>query len=204
MVMRILNQSPSLDPIEGRPHTVVNRHPPFWPATYTIVFLSSSTFWNTYICTPALFILGHGTSFKHIIIHMHTSACRCTLMDSHVYTCMQMHADVRPLPHPRLTLHTYVCICIHNGASACRCVHMHTHWGPTPWIPSICMHEREDGCMSVQMYADVCIWMTASIILFVVHRCMGCMWWYFTGYLQRVACLFMCNDVHPSRWFGPP
>ena len=145
--------------LNGQPHTAVFSTTSFWATTYTIILLSSSTFWNTYICTPALFSLGHGTSLKHIIIHMHTSACICTLMDAYAYTCMQIHACARPLPHPRLTLHTYVCICIHNGASACRCVHMHTHWGPTPWIPSICMHEREDGCMSVHVHACACRWM---------------------------------------------
>ena len=46
---------------------------------------------ETPIYTPALFSLGHGTSLNHIIIHMHTSACICTLMDTHAYICMQMH-----------------------------------------------------------------------------------------------------------------
>ena len=82
--------------------------------------------------------------YAYICMHMHTYA----------YTCMQMHADARPLPHPRLTLHAYVCICIHKCAYACRCVHMHTHWRPTPWIPSICMHEREDRCIPVHVHAD--------------------------------------------------
>ena len=40
---------------------------------------------------PALFSLGHGTSLIHIIVHMHTSICICTLMDTHVYICMQMY-----------------------------------------------------------------------------------------------------------------
>ena len=121
--------------------------------------------------------------YAHIYMHMH----------SYGYTCVHMHADARPLPHPRLTLHAY----------ACRCVHMHTHWGPTPCIPSICMHEREDGCIPVHVHACACRWMTASIILFVIHRCMGCTRWRFTGYLQRVACLFRCTVVPPSQWFGP-
>ena len=45
--------------------------------------------------------------YAHICMHMH----------SYGYTCVHLHADVHPLPHPRLTLHAY----------ACRCVHMHTH-----------------------------------------------------------------------------
>ena len=55
--------------------------------------------------------------YAHICMHMHTYG----------YTCVQMHPDARPLPHPRLTLHAYVCICIHMSTYACRCVHMHTH-----------------------------------------------------------------------------
>ena len=51
----------------------------------------------------------------------------CMHMHSYGYTCVQMHPDARPLPHPRLTLHAYVCICIHMSTYACRCVHMHTH-----------------------------------------------------------------------------
>ena len=66
------------------------------------------------------------------------------------------------------------------------------------------MHESEDACIPVHVHACACRWMTASIILFVIHRCMGCTRWRFIGYLQRVAWLFRCTDVHPSRWFASP
>ena len=82
--------------------------------------------------------------YAHICMHMHTYG----------YTCVHLHADVRPLPHPRLTLHAYACMCIHMCPYACRCVHMDTHWGPTPCIPSICMHERACACICVHLGAD--------------------------------------------------
>ena len=119
----------------GRPHIVVNRHPPFWPATYTIILLSSSTFWNTYICTSALFSLGHGTSLIHIIIHMHTSACICTLMDTHACICMQMHVHYST-----------------QTDSACTCIHMHTTEDPLDAF-------HPYACMSVHVHADGFIWM---------------------------------------------
>ena len=42
--------------------------------------------------------------------------------------------------------------------------------------PSACMSVKMDGipCMCIQMDADEFIWMTAPIILFAIHRCMGC------------------------------
>ena len=74
------------------------------------------------------------------------------------------------------------------------CMQMCTHACPL----------RTHSMHSVHLHAWACIWMTASIILFAIHRCMGCTWWRFIGYLQRVVCLFRCNAVHPSQWFGPP
>ena len=57
----------------------------------------------------------------------HPYAYICMHMHSYEYTCVHLHADVRPLPHPRLTLHAYACMCIHMYPYACRCVHMHAH-----------------------------------------------------------------------------
>ena len=124
---------------------------------------------------------------------MHTSACICTLMDTHVYICMQMYVH-----YPILDW-----LCMHMYAPASTWVHMHADvciWIPTE-DPLHAFHPS--ACMSVHVYACACMWMTASIILFAIHRCMGCTWWRFTGYLQRVACLCRCNVVHPSQWFGP-
>ena len=102
----------------GRPYTTVFSTTSFWPAAYTIILLSSSTFWNTYICTPALFSLGHGTSLIHIIIHMHTHACICTLMDIHVCRCLQMHVH-----YPIQTDSACMSVTIH----ACPCMCMYVH-----------------------------------------------------------------------------
>ena len=94
-------------------------------------------------------------------------------------------------------------LCMHMNACVSIRVHMHAD-------VCICMPTEDplhafhpSACMSVHVYACACMWMTASIILFAIHRCMGCTWWRFTGYLQRVACLCRCNAVHPSQWFGP-
>ena len=129
----------------GRPHTAVFSTTSFWPATYTIILLSSSTFWNTYICTPALFSLGHGTSLIHIIVHMHTSICICTLMDTHVYICMQMHVHYPILDWLCMHMHADVCICIPTEdplhafrPSACMSVKMDAY-------PCMCMHVHADG-----------------------------------------------------------
>ena len=119
----------------------------FWPATYTIILLSSSTFWNTYICTPALFSLGHGASLNHIIIHTH----------SYGYICIHMHAYACPLLHPDwLCMHMYASVST-CSAYTCRCVYMHTHWGPTRCIPSIGMYAC--GCtvtLGIYRWMSVC------------------------------------------------
>ena len=67
--------------------------------------------------------------YAHICMHMHTYG----------YTCMQMHADVRPLPHPRLTLHAYACICIHM---LCICMQIYPNAYPlrTHSMDSIHLH----------------------------------------------------------------
>ena len=103
----------------GQPHTTVFSTTSFWPDAYTIILLSSSTFWNTYICTPALFSLGHGTSLKHIIVHMHTSACICTLMDTFVYRCMHMYVHYPILDWLCMHMHTYASTWVHMHADVC-------------------------------------------------------------------------------------
>lgn len=77
---------------------------------------------------------------------------------------MQMPADARPLPHPRLTLHADVYICIPTEDP------LHG------FHPSACMSVKIDAfpCMCMQMDTSGRRWMTASIILFAIHRCMGC------------------------------
>ena len=188
----------------GRPHTAVFSTTSFWPAAYTIILLSLSTFLNTYICTPSLFSLGHGTSLIHIIIQIHTSTCICTLMDIHACRCMQMHVHYPTLGWLCMHMHPSASISVHMHADVYICI-------PTEdplhgFHPSACMSVkiRACTCMCMQMDTSGRRWMTASIILFAIHRCMGCTWWRFTEYLQKAVCLCRCSVVHLSQWFGPP
>ena len=105
--------------------------------------------------------MGHGTSLNHIIVHMHTSACRCTLMHAYAYICMQMHvhyptqtdsACICMHVHPHeVHLHADVCMCIPTEdplhafhPSACMSVKMHAY-------PCICMHVHADGYIWTKM-----------------------------------------------------